>query len=62
MPNITISIFEGCSQDDKKSMAEQITRVICDVRKCPPEAVTIKFEDMERANYYKAGVSYINQK
>ena len=62
MPNITISIFEGCSMDDKKSMAEQITKVICNVRKCPPDAVTIKFEDMDRANYFKAGVSYTSQK
>ena len=62
MPTVTISIFEGCSLDQKKSMAEQITRTICDVRKCAPDAVTIKFEDLARANHFKGGVSSADKK
>ena len=58
MPTVNISIFEGCSLDEKKTMAEQITKIICDVRKCAPEAVTIRFEDLLRSNSFKAGVSF----
>ena len=58
MPSLTVSIFEGRSQEDKRELAKKLTDVVVEVCKCPPDAVTVKFEDLKRDNYAKAGVLY----
>ncbi|NLT58964.1 MAG: 4-oxalocrotonate tautomerase [Clostridiales bacterium] len=61
MPRLTVSMFEGRSAEDKRELAKRLTEVICEVCKCPADAVTIQFEDTKRSNHAKAGVLFSDQ-
>lgn len=55
MPIITVEMVEGRTLEQKKAMAEAITRSVSEICKCPEEAVTIVIHDMPKTNIAKAG-------
>jgi len=56
MPAMNIKLFEGRTKEQKRELAEAITRETCRVLKCGPEAVDIVFEDVKKENWATAGV------
>lgn len=55
MPIITIDMLEGRTLEQKRELAEVITREVCRITNAPPEAVTIIIRDMPATNLAKAG-------
>lgn len=56
MPAMTIKLFEGRTKEQKRELAEAITRETCRVLKCAPESVDIVYEDVKKENWATAGV------
>ncbi len=56
MPNITVALLEGRTLEQKRAMAREITKVVCDICNVPASAVTVRFEDMAKTDYAKAGI------
>jgi 4-oxalocrotonate tautomerase len=48
-------MLEGRTVEQKRQLAEAITRVMVDIAKTKPEAVTIVIDDYPRTNWAKAG-------
>ena len=61
MPSITVALIEGRTLDQKRQLVTEITKVVCDICKVQPEAVSVRFEEMRREDYAKAGVLYADQ-
>lgn len=55
MPIVKINWFEGRTVEQKRKIAEGITKTIVEVAGVKPEAVTILFIDMPRTNIAKSG-------
>ncbi|MFQ5802686.1 MAG: 4-oxalocrotonate tautomerase [Candidatus Methylomirabilales bacterium] len=55
MPVVHIHMLEGRTVDQKKQLAEAITRAMVEIAKTKPEAVTIVIDDYPRTNWAKAG-------
>lgn len=62
MPVVQIDIFEGRSVEQKRNLANAVTKAIVDSINCPREAVTIIIREMKRENYAKAGELYVDKK
>jgi 4-oxalocrotonate tautomerase len=56
MPAMHIKMFEGRTKEQKRELAEAITRETCRVLKIGPESVDIVFEDVKKENWATAGV------
>ncbi len=48
-------MLEGRSVDQKRQLADAITRALVDIAKAKPEAVTIIIDDYPQTNWAKAG-------
>lgn len=55
MPAFNIRLFEGRTVEQKRELAEAITRETCRVLKCEPSAVDIIFEDVRKHDWATAG-------
>ena len=55
MPAFHIRLFEGRTVEQKRDLAEAITRETCRVLKCEPSAVDIIFEDIKKHDWATAG-------
>ncbi|MEE8229656.1 MAG: 4-oxalocrotonate tautomerase [candidate division NC10 bacterium] len=55
MPIVHIQMIEGRSVEQKRQLAEAITRALVDIAKTAPEAVNIVIDDYPRTNWAKAG-------
>ncbi len=55
MPVVHIHMLEGRSVDQKRQLADAITRALVDIAKAKPEAVTIIIDDYPQTNWAKAG-------
>lgn len=55
MPTYHVELFEGRSVDQKRKLAEEITRVTVEVLGTSPEAVEIIFTDVKRENWATGG-------
>ncbi|MCH7895537.1 MAG: 4-oxalocrotonate tautomerase [candidate division NC10 bacterium] len=55
MPVVHIQMIEGRSVEQKRQLAEAITRALVDIAKTAPEAVNIVIDDYPRTNWAKAG-------
>ncbi|MDB5804758.1 MAG: 4-oxalocrotonate tautomerase [Betaproteobacteria bacterium] len=61
MPAMTIKLFEGRTKEQKRELAEAITRETCRVLKCSPESVDIVYEDVKKENWATAGVLWADK-
>lgn len=55
MPYISIETFEGKTTEQKKSLIEEVTRVVTSTLEVPPEAVWIVIKDIPRSNWGQGG-------
>ncbi|ATY11183.1 4-oxalocrotonate tautomerase [Amycolatopsis sp. AA4] len=55
MPHVQIDWFPGRTTEQKRELAEVLTREICRIGNCAPEAVGIVFTDIDTANWARAG-------
>lgn len=62
MPRVTIQLVEGRTTEQKRRMAEEITKSIMDICNVPNTAVTIYFDDMPKDSYSKGGVLVCDEK
>jgi 4-oxalocrotonate tautomerase len=61
LPIINVTMLEGRTTEQKRTLAKEMTDLVCDVLKCPAEAVTIVIEELPRENIAKAGRLYSDQ-
>lgn len=57
MPHITVSMFEGRSQAQKKAVAEGISKVLAEVLGSGPSHTWIVFQDVSRDDWFTGGES-----
>ena len=55
MPLVEIKWWKGRSAAIKAKTIELVTKAVCDATGCPPEAVTVIIQDIDRASWGKAG-------
>jgi 4-oxalocrotonate tautomerase len=56
VPRIKIELIEGRTVDQKRLVAAAITEAVVHSFDVPPEAVTVRFEEVPPHNMAKAGV------
>ncbi|MGW4587905.1 tautomerase family protein [Amycolatopsis thermoflava] len=55
MPHVRIDWFPGRTVEQKRELAEVLTREICRIGKCAPDSVGIVFTDVDTENWARAG-------
>jgi 4-oxalocrotonate tautomerase len=55
MPIVQIELIEGRTVEQKRVLAEKVTKAIVESLNCPETAVSIIMRDMRTDNYAKAG-------
>lgn len=61
MPIVQIEFFEGKTVDEKRMLAENVTKAIVKSLNCPETAVSIIMREMKTENYAKAGKLWCDQ-
>lgn len=61
MPIVQIELIEGRTVEQKRALAEKVTRAITEAVNCPAEAVSIIIRDMKRENYARGGKLHLDQ-
>jgi len=51
MPYITVRMWKGRSQEEKKAVACALGDALCDSLGCPPTAVTLEIEEIEKEDW-----------
>ena len=49
-------MYKGRDAETKDKVAKLVTDAICEGCNCPPEAVSLIFQDIDKREWYKAGV------
>jgi 4-oxalocrotonate tautomerase len=62
MPHVQITWVAGRSPDQKRKVAERITRVLAEDGRAKPENVHVCFVDVPATDYAEAGVLVADQK
>ena len=57
MPLITVSMYPGRSQEQKRLFVEKITNLAVEILKTKPEHVIVVFDENSQENWYLAGNS-----
>lgn len=55
MPVVTVELFEGRTVEQKKKLAEGITRIVSEHADCPESAVIVMFRDLPKHNWAMGG-------
>lgn len=55
MPTYHVELLDGRTQEQKKKLVEEVTRVTVETLGCSPEAVDIIFTDVKRDNWATGG-------
>lgn len=55
MPIVQIELIEGRTVEQKRALAEKVTKAIVEAVGCPESAVSIILRDMKKENYAQAG-------
>ncbi|MEW6523794.1 MAG: 4-oxalocrotonate tautomerase [Bacillota bacterium] len=55
MPIVQIEFFAGRTVDQKRALADKVTRAICEALSVPPESVRIILREMKHEDYATAG-------
>ncbi|HET8857101.1 MAG TPA: 4-oxalocrotonate tautomerase family protein [Nitrososphaeraceae archaeon] len=55
MPLITVSLYPGRSEEQKRLFAEKITNLAVEIIKTKPEHVIVVFDENPKNNWYLAG-------
>lgn len=55
MPIVTVQMFEGRTDDQKKALVEKVTDAVVETTGASKEAVVIVIEEMKKNHYAVAG-------
>jgi len=55
MPVVTVQIYEGRTLEQKRELAEAITRAMVEIAKSSADSVNIIIQDVPRTNWAVAG-------
>ncbi len=55
MPVITVEMYEGRTDDQKRQLAKAITEAVARIAKTTPEATHIVFRDVKKSDWAIAG-------
>ena len=55
MPLITVSMYPGRSEDQKKEFAKEVTDMAVKILKTKPEHVIVVFDENPKENWYLSG-------
>lgn len=58
MPTINVQMFAGRSTEQKREFAKAVTEATCRSLGCGPEAVEILITEVEREDWFTAGVPW----
>ena len=61
MPTYHIEMLEGRTVEQKRQLAEAITRVTCEVLGSKPESVDILITDIKRENWATGGQLWLDR-
>lgn len=62
MPHVQITWVEGRNVEQKRAIAEKITKVLIEDGKAKRENIHVAFHDVPAANYAEAGTLVVDQK
>lgn len=55
MPHVRIDWFPGRTVEQKRELADVLTREICRIGKCEPDSVGIVFTDVAKDDWARSG-------
>ncbi len=55
MPVVTVQMYEGRTIEQKRALADAITRAMVEIAKTTPEAVNVIIQDVARTNWAVSG-------
>lgn len=55
MPFVTIDLFEGRSQEQKKQLAREVTEVVSRIANAPKENIHVIIKDLPEGSYFPQG-------
>ncbi|MGX9844630.1 4-oxalocrotonate tautomerase [Streptococcus iniae] len=55
MPFVTIDLFEGRSQEQKKQLAREVTEVVSRIADAPKENIHVIINDLPKGTYFPQG-------
>lgn len=55
MPYVTVKMFEGRTDDQKRALCEKVTEAVVETTGARAEAVVVFIEEMTKDNYAVAG-------
>ncbi|MFS0644739.1 2-hydroxymuconate tautomerase [Siminovitchia sp. 179-K 8D1 HS] len=61
MPLVTIKMFEGRTDEQKKALVEKVTEAVAETTGASTESVTIVIEEMTRNHYAVGGKRFSDQ-
>lgn len=62
MPIVQIELLEGRTTEQKRAIADKVTKAIMEAINCSADAISIIMRDMPRENYAKGGVLAADRK
>lgn len=51
MPIVRIELWPGRDEATKEKLIQSVTKSVCDIVKCPQEAVTVVIQDIAKENW-----------
>lgn len=55
MPIVRVEMWAGRDKETKAKLIQEVTKTVCDITKCPPEAVIVVIEDIPKENWGQNG-------
>ena len=55
MPYVTVKMFEGRTDDQKRALCEKVTEAVVETTGAPAESVVVFIEEMSKNDYAVAG-------
>lgn len=55
MPYVTVKMFEGRTDEQKRALCKKVTEAVVETTGAPAEAVVVFIEEMQKENYAVAG-------
>lgn len=56
MPILRVEMWEGRTPDQKRELAEVLTRETARIARCSPESIYLIFEDIKKENWAAGGL------
>jgi 4-oxalocrotonate tautomerase len=57
MPIVQVEIWRGGTPEVKQALAESLTRAVVEHIGCPPQAVTVILEEVDKRDWFMGGKS-----